>query len=1298
MNRLIILMLSSVVVLAWGCEAPRVPLELGDPTLTDDDDAGDDDDSTEDATPAAPPGHLRGLVRTPSGGFVPEASVRVGDTTATTDARGWFEILDLPVGSHLVRATRAGWSTNQRLAEITSGRVTQLEFTLLFLDDDNVLEEPVPGPDAVVTSDEGVTVEFQSGTFTTTDDGEPVEGPIVVSITLIDSPAELTAAPGQMLAVDPDDPAAPPIPLESYGMAEIVLTANGAPVTFTGVALLTFPLFPNHGLDDGESLPVWSFDETQNLWVDEGLGVVDGDLFHAEVTHFTWWNADKPIEESTCVQGSLSLPNGDPAVGWTVNTVGLDYGGASFTVTDGAGVFCAPVKKGGTSELSASGSDGVTLWSWDHEVTAGSTSAVCGGTCTDVGDHVLADLTDDLDGDGVTELAGDCDDTDPLISPFAADLSVDGVDDDCDGIDGPDEDGDGAAALAAGGTDCDDEDPAVRPGQIELCNGADDDCDGTVDGVTPAGDPWFRDADEDGAGDPLDVLLACAAPAGYVVTGDDCDDSDALSSPTGVEVCEHPTLGAGVDEDCDGLVDEGETPDGVTFWIDDDQDGVGDDDQPLVACAQPLGAAAVPGDCDDDLAAVFPGAAEVCNGVDDDCDGAADELGAAGQAPFYLDADGDGYGVTATVVMACSQPPGAAVFPDDCDDSDPAINPGAVETCAATTDLNCDGSVQFEDVDGDGTAACEDCNDLNPSINPNAPELCDLVDSDCDGSIVDYYSNLDGDGLPDCVDDDDDGDGDLDATDCAPLDPSSYFGAPEFCDGVDSDCDGSIVDGFDDFDTDGTPDCIDIDDDNDGEADVTDCAPLDPATFPGAVEQCDGIDNNCDGVSDSCGASSADAVLYGPTGGAEAGASVTLGDLGGDGVPDLIVGAPGGAGGVYVLPGPLNGVLTPSGGIVLSGETPGDEAGSSIASGCDVNGDGADDLIVGAWGRGWPGRVGGQSAGGVYIVLGPVPAGGALANAHAIYEGEGAGDWAGWSVACAGDTDGDGMDGVIVGAWRDDEGQLDAGAAHLIEGAIPAGTHSLAAATAKLTGESAFDYAGASVAGAGDLDGDGFDDLLVGAPGRDEAGSQAGAVYVVHGPLTGTVSLSTATAKLLGSGAGEQAGALVRGAGDVNGDGSPDLLVGAWAWPGDNSNTGAAYVLHGPVAGTASLATADSSWTGVSPGDRLGFAGGAAGDVDGDGFDDVLIGAPMMDAGVVDAGAVFVMTGGPTGLSSSLGDALAILPGELSGDQLGTAVGSVGDHDADGLDDVLLAAPASDPGAPAAGTVYVQNGSSLVAP
>jgi len=309
----------------------------------------------------------------------------------------------------------------------------------------------------------------------------------------------------------------------------------------------------------------------------------------------------------------------------------------------------------------------------------------------------------------------------------------------------------------------------------------------------------------------------------------------------------------------------------------------------------------------------------------------------------------------------------------------------------------------------------------------------------------------------------------------------------------------------------------------------------------------------------------------------------------------------------------------------LVGEAPDDYAGRSVSSAGDVNGDGFDDLLVGALGQ----DAGGFGAGAAYLVYGPVTGTVDLSAADAKLVGEAFDDVAGYSVSSAGDVNGDGFDDLLVGADGQDAGGGDAGAAYLVLGPVT-GTVDLSAADAKLVGETQYDWLGKPVSSAGDVNGDGFDDLLVGAAGQDEGGSDAGAAYVVFGPVTGTVDLSAADAKLVGEVADDWAGWSVSSAGDVNGDGFDDLVVGASGQDEGGQKAGAAYLVLGPVTGTVDLSAADAKLVGEASDDYVGSESiSSAGDVNGDGFDDLLVGAWGQDEGGDEAGAAYLVLGGP---------------------------------------------------------------------
>ncbi len=233
------------------------------------------------------------------------------------------------------------------------------------------------------------------------------------------------------------------------------------------------------------------------------------------------------------------------------------------------------------------------------------------------------------------------------------------------------------------GVDCDDADPQVNPAVVEVCDGLDNDCDGTIDGpeATDA-QTWYADADADGYGDARAVALGCTAPEGHVEDATDCDDGAATTWPGADELCD------GDDNDCDGAVDE-DSVDAPAWYLDADQDGFGDPLDAVVDCEQPEGRVADDSDCNDSLSIAHPGAVEICDEVDNDCDGTVDEDDAVDALTWYLDSDGDGYGDTLSTTTACELPSGYTEEAGDCDDTDATLNPddtpGATEDCPSTS-------------------------------------------------------------------------------------------------------------------------------------------------------------------------------------------------------------------------------------------------------------------------------------------------------------------------------------------------------------------------------------------------------------------------------------------------------------------------------------------------------------------------------------------------------------------------------------------------------------------------------------
>lgn len=573
------------------------------------------------------------------------------------------------------------------------------------------------------------------------------------------------------------------------------------------------------------------------------------------------------------------------------------------------------------------------------------------------------------------------------------------------------------------------------------------------------------------------------------------------------------------------------------------------------------------------------------------------------------------------------------------------------------------------DLDGDGVKGALDCDDQDPHRSPELQEIpYDGVDQDCEGT--------------DLIDQDNDGYPSVEAggDDCNDNDTAIHPGITDiYNDGIDQDCNGT-----DSRDLDG--DGYSLDDGQEG----ADCNDADPSVSPDAQEIQDAQDNDCDGLTDEVpysGALSLDQSTRWRAGGRAwllSGSSLTLlPDLTRDTLPELLVGELGGSR-LLVFSGSASLWQDPSAWFpwVTFQGTDGEGLGASLPAVADLNADGWSELLMGAaqanGGRGKVLVVGGE----------PWPAGASLdlSQVAVVLEGEAPEDALGTAALGGPDLDGDGFPDAFLGApGADPQGIQDAGAVYWYRGRVASSRQSAsiqAVADGFILGSTAQGASGKALA-SGDFNGDGYSDLAIGAPGGN-SGLQAvaGQVALFYGGRVWAGTRTWHDADLVlrdeGSGAASaQAGLTLEARCDLNGDGYADLFIGApFAGSEGIPRRGRVYWMPGSASGlqgTQPLAAVEGSVWGETEGDEAGSALACAGDLNGDGFDDLFIGAP---GALEQRGAVYLLYGGPYGCPTEgvLGQGSTRISESSPGALLGLSVVG-GDFDGDGLGEGVFGAP-----------------------
>lgn len=626
---------------------------------------------------------------------------------------------------------------------------------------------------------------------------------------------------------------------------------------------------------------------------------------------------------------------------------------------------------------------------------------------------------------------------------------------------------------------------------------------------------------------------------------------------------------------------------------------------------------------------------------------------------WYADADLDGYGDPENTLLSCDAPPGHESNASDCNDAEGLINPEGIEVCDAR-DNNCTGDESdalqtwYPDEDGDGagaltgaeelegcdhpgwSAASGDCDDSQADVSPNAPETCNERDDDCDGTADDNAV----DAPSWCLDEDSDGFGSSTSVIRTCTAPS---GSVSTC----TDCDDNV--------SDVNPSKLEVCEDT-------------------VDNDCNGVVDDCP-LQGDCAIEEVAAARFVGEGGDFSTRMAGNADSDRDGKLEIVISAPEysgdtshtSVGRVYVYEAPLSGDVTTAQAFT---KVEGDEetnAGYGISVG-DVDGDGRSELLVGAPATLYEG--GAKPS--VMLFRGPLTESLLNSGNADVYIQQDAGNDFGIGVQILDNVDGEGTGNIAAGRPYANSGSSDVAELYAVDSRNPKATVTFKVAPVSRAGcgFAWFDVSGDGssdllvVAGGDDTEGQNLGAIYVLQPPFTQANySPDDAISVVRGDSPNMLADC----------------AVVNG-GDLNHDGHPDLMVGSGLYDTANNNEGVVRVLLGPLPASASLADAELTFLGEAKDDHAGTSVAPAGDFNGDGFDDVLVGAPFNDQAGDKAGAAYLLYGPflywPSDDSTlSLSRAKLILRGNAVGDNLGSTVAGVGDVNGDGYDDILVGAP-----------------------